>query len=398
MKPNRIFFHRSVLGGFVLFLLIYLYLFAGESFFNAIKPLVIGLSIAYLLNILIRFFEKHDILYKKGILKSKGLHHVLATISALIILGIALFFIAGYVAPQATACAITLLDKVPNGIRIFLSFPFLKRLISPETMETLQSIDWSNWINHVINLVNSDDLVRGMTSATTSAISMIGTAMLGIMFAIYFLAGRSKIHAQLTRACKALLPDDREKRFFHYTGILNEVFHDYIVCQALQALMIGVASTVILMVFRFPYGSMIGALNGICALIPILGGYIGALLGALMILADSPQMAFAFLIVIVVIQNVVGILIFPRLASRSMGLPAVWSLAAVTVGGGMGGIGGIIVGVPIAAFFYRCLGDYVKSREDNRTKAKSLQVQSEGSGDVSEDLAPIPQEGGEKDP
>ena len=175
----------------------------------------------------------------------------------------------------------------------------------------------------------------------------------------------------MTRTVRAFLDAEKEKIFFHYSGMLNECFHDFIVCQSLQALIIGVTSTIFLLIFRFPYATMIGVLNGFCALLPVIGGYIGAILGTLIILADSPQMAVMFLIVIVVIQNVVGTLVFPRLVGRSMGLPAVWTLAAVTIGSGMIGISGIVIGVPLAAFAYRCLGEQVLKREAERAPAET---------------------------
>ena len=145
--------------------------------------------------------------------------------------------------------------------------------------------------------------------------------------------------------------------------MLNDCFHDFIVCQAAQALIIGVSASVLMWIFGFPYASMIGALNGFCALIPVIGGYIGAIFGTLMIMADAPGMALFFLIFIIVLQNVIGTLIFPRLIGRSLGLPAVWTLAAVLIGSGLRGISGMLLGVPLTAFAYRMIGEKLRKRE-----------------------------------
>ena len=145
--------------------------------------------------------------------------------------------------------------------------------------------------------------------------------------------------------------------------MLNDCFHDFIVCQAAQALIIGVSSSLLMLVFRFPYATMVGTLNGFCALVPIIGGYVGAILGTLMILADSPGMALVFLIFIIVLQNAVGTFVFPRLVGRTLGLPGAWTLAAVLIGSGMMGITGILLGVPLTAFFYRTIGEKLSHRE-----------------------------------
>ncbi len=363
MKVERKAVGRLVIGAFMLFLLIYWFFFTGQQLIAAFTPLFIGLVIAYPLNIMIRFFEAHDILFRRKVLKSEKLHRILCTVLAVILLIGCIAFIAGYMGPQLTACVITLLDKVPSGITYLLQQPFTSQLIPPETMDTLRQIDWSNWINHLVTLVSSDELFHGMTTTATSALSVFSNIMFGILFACYFLSGKETVLKTSARLVRAFAPKERQKGLFHAGRLLNECFHQFIVCQAVQALILGVSATVLLHIFRFPYSSMIGALNGFCALIPIIGGYTGAILGTLMILTDAPQMALFFLILIIVLQNVVGTLIYPRIAGQSLGLPSVWTLAAVLIGSGLGGITGILIGVPVTAFGYRMVKEKLESRE-----------------------------------
>lgn len=385
IRTDRKGIRNLILGGFVLFLLIYFYCFSGEKLINACWPLFIGIAVSYLLSIMIRWFERHDILYNRGVLKSERLHRALCTVMALILLLVCAAFILAYMGPQLTACFVALLEKVPSGIRYLLGRPIVIRLIPADTMEQLKHVDWSNWINHLVSLVNPDDIFQSMTNTATSALSIISTALFGLMFAGYFLAGREKRHGQMVRVVKAFLPEKQEKRFFHYTGLLSECFHDFIVCQATQALIIGVSATALMLVFRFPYATMIGTLNGFCALIPIVGGYIGAILGTLMILADAPNMAIFFLIFIIVLQNVIGTFVFPRLIGRSLGLPAFLTLAAVTIGSGMLGITGIMLGVPLTAFGYRWLQETVRAREaqagEKAENAEKTGVPEDGTGE-----------------
>lgn len=366
-----------LLTGFALFLLIYVYIFTGEKFLASCMPIFIGLVIAYPLNIMIGWFERHDILYHRGILKSEKAHRIICVVLAVIILAGCATFIVGYMGPQLTACFIALLDRVPGGIRFLLTQPFFTQVIPAETMETLQTIDWTNWINHLIALMNTDDLFQGMTTTATSALSAFSTVLFGILFAAYFLSGKQKVLEVLRRMVRAFVPEKRQEGILRAGSVLNECFHDFIICQATQALIIGVSATVLMYVFGFPYASMIGTLNGFCALIPVIGGYLGAILGTLMILADSPSMGLFFLIFIVLLQNIIGTLVFPRLIGRTLGLPAAWTLTAVLIGSGLAGISGILIGVPLTAFAYRMVGEKLREREAE----KRAQAEREKSGE-----------------
>ncbi len=386
MNIDRKSVRRLVIGGFVLFLLIYFYLFVSERFMAAAQPLIIGIIAAYVMNIMINWFDKHDYLYNRGKLKNVRVHEFLSVMEAVIVLLLCCAFIFGFVIPQLTACALTLLDKVPNGIRYILNTDMVKQLIPEDTMQTLQMVDWSKWITHLISIVNKDDLFSSMTSTASTALAVFSTLLFGILFGIYFTTGRKVHFDRARRLAHALLPDGKEEKAFNYLRLANECCHDFIFCQGMQGLIMGVISTAFLLAFRFPYATMIGVMNGFCALLPVIGGYIGAILGTLVILADSPRMAIMFLIVIIVIQNVVGTVVFPRLVGKSLGLPAVWTLAAVTIGGGLAGIGGIMIGVPGTAFAYRCLQEKVHRKEaEDREKVKASEgevkeAEAEGGG------------------
>ena len=354
---------RMIIGGFMLFLLIYWFMYTGQQLISACRPILIGVVIAYPMNIMIRFFEKHDFLYHRKKIRSEKLHSALCTTLAVIVLAGCVSLIFGYLAPQLTASVIALLDRVPSGIRYLLTQPLLGKLIAEDTLEVLREIDWDKWINHLVSLVSSDQLFYSMTATATSALSVFSDVLFGILFSCYFLSGRKRMKEIGERLIRAFISERHQSDVFHCIRLANECFHNFIVCQALQALIIGVSATLLMNLFRFPYASMIGALNGFCALIPVIGGYVGAVLGTLMILTDNPGMALFFLIFIVVLQNVVGTLIFPRIVGQSLGMPSAWTLAAVLVGTGLGGIAGILIGVPATAFVYRMVKEKLEERE-----------------------------------
>ena len=390
MKVERKTIFRMVMGGFALFLLIYWFWFTGQRLISAATPIFIGVLIAYPLGILIRFFQSHDILYNRKILKSEKLHRGICTALAVIVLLGCLAFIAGYMGPQLTACAITLLDRVPSGIRYLLEMPFIVNLIPDETLEVLQEFDWTNWFNRLVTMFNSDDLFRGVTNTATSLLNAFSNVMFGILFACYFLSGRDQIGRTYRRMVRAWIPAGKQERVLRAGRLLNSCFHKFIVCQVLQAVIIGVSATLLMHLFRFPYASMVGAMNGFCALIPVIGGYIGAILGTLMILTDAPSMALLFLIFIVVLQNVVGTLIFPRIAGQSLGLPSGWTLAAVLIGSGLGGITGILIGVPLTAFGYRMVKDALAEKEASLRLAEGGEPEAKAAAGQSPEMPGTP--------
>ena len=153
-------------------------------------------------------------------------------------------------------------------------------------------------------------------------------------------------------------------------GILNDCFHKFIVGQCIEAVVLGLLCTIGMTIFKFPYATMIGALIAFTALIPVAGAYIGAGVGAFMILTVSPMQALLFLVFIVILQQLEGNLIYPRVVGSSIGLPGIWVLAAVTIGGGIMGVAGMLIGVPLAAALYRILRDDLKKdplyRDENR--------------------------------
>ena len=363
MKLNRKSIIRLVLGGFALFLLIYWFMFTGQQFLRACAPMMVGVVIAYPLDIMITFFRKHNFLYHRRILKSERVSNILCVILAMIVLIGCAALIAGYIGPQLTACVIALLDKVPSGIRFLVYHPITVRLIPEDTLETLRQIDWNNWINHLVSQVSRDELFRNMTTTATSALSAFSNILFGILFACYFLSGRKKIGQTYRRMIRAFVPQQYQEAVLHSGALLRGCFHNFIICQALQALIIGVSATVLMNIFRFPYASMIGTMNGFCALVPVIGGYVGAVMGTLMILTDNPGMALFFLIFIVVLQNVIGTLVFPRIVGQSLGIPSGWTLAAVLVGTGLGGVTGILIAVPLTAFGYRMVKEKLEERE-----------------------------------
>jgi predicted PurR-regulated permease PerM len=244
----------------------------------------------------------------------------------------------------------------------------------PETIQdAIHELDYNKLITGVMNFLTNGSTPTDTTFAAVAGKNLTGilgsftsifmTALLGFIFSIYALTGKEKLKGQFTRLAEAYLGDAWQNRALPVLDVANECFHSYIVGQVVEAIIIGVLCTAGMWVLRLPYAAMVGTVVGFTALIPVFGCYLGAAVGALMCLAVSPMKALIFLVFICVLQQLEGNLIYPRVVGTSLGLPGIWVLAAVTVGGGIGGIAGMLFSVPLAATIYRLISIDVRDRE-----------------------------------
>jgi predicted PurR-regulated permease PerM len=212
------------------------------------------------------------------------------------------------------------------------------------------------------------DVVIG---AVTSVVSGVVTAIIVIIFGIYLLISKDKLSNQFSRISSRYLKKDWNEKIRYMISIIDDSFHRYIVGQCTEAVILGSLCAIGMLILKLPYAAMIGALVAFTALIPIVGAFIGAGVGAFLILMQSPVKALVFLVFIVILQQVEGNLIYPRVVGSSMGLPGIWVLAAITVGGGVMGITGILISVPIAATIYKLIRNSLIAKEE-AAKAKEI--------------------------
>jgi predicted PurR-regulated permease PerM len=201
------------------------------------------------------------------------------------------------------------------------------------------------------------------TEMLTSVIGGLITAFISVIFAVYLLAGKDKMIRQIHRMMKQYITEKHRERIYYVARVFNESFRKYIIGQCTEAVILGVLCVIGMLIFKLPYATMIGTLIGFTALIPIAGAWIGAAVGAFMILTVSPMKALIFLVFILVLQQLEGNLIYPKVVGTSIGLPAFWVLVAVTVGGGLFGVTGMLFGVPLAASLYRIIRHDLRKRE-----------------------------------
>ncbi len=363
---------------FLLYLCIHYWTFVSGALLailGAAMPLFIGAVIAYLLNIVMGFYERHLLpnSKKKFIVKAR---RIIALILAIVTLVAVIALVIGLVLPEFIDCIELLINMIPGAIRTSITWIEDHNVLPDNIVDSLLKIDWNSKIGDIFNVVTSGigSVVDVVIVAVTSVFSVIVTAILSIMFAIYLLLDKDRIGGQFERFTHHYFSSKVCGKIEYVTSILNDCFHRYIVGQCTEAVILGVLCTFGMMILQLPYATMIGALVAFTALIPIAGAYIGAGVGAFMILMQSPIKALIFLAFILILQQFEGNVIFPRVVGTSLGLPGIWVLAAVTVGGGILGIPGMLFGVPIAAAIYRIVRNdmnkdpVVKKKEKKETK------------------------------
>jgi len=329
---------------------------------GAAMPLMVGGMIAYIINILMSFYEHHYFMKSNSPWSVKSRRPVcmvaaFATLVAVVVLIICL------VVPQLVACVQLIVAELPATMEKVSDWINQMGILPEDIAAALSGIDWEARIGQILQTVTSGlgNVMDVVFSAVSSVFSGIMTAVMGTIFAIYLLLGKETLSGQLHQITRHYLKPACRDKLYYIMGVTNDCFHKYIVGQCTEAVILGMLCTLGMMILRLPYATMIGALIAFTALIPVAGAYIGAAVGAFMILTVSPVQAVIFLVYLVLLQQVGGNLIYPKVVGSSMGLPAIWVLAAVTLGGGVMGIPGMLLGVPLAATVYRLLWDDVKS-------------------------------------
>lgn len=360
---------RAGLSIFLLYLGIsYWPAFAGllSGLFQASIPLLLGCVFAYAINILMSFYETHYFPQSTSPNLKKSRRPV-CMLAAFLTLAVLLIILVKLVVPELASCIKLLSRQVPGAIDHLLEWLETQNMMPENILSALQTVDWKTRGNQMLGILTSGigSMIGVAVSAATSVLSGAVTLLLSIIFSIYLLLGKEKLAHQFHRLMLRYVKPDIYAKIQHVLSVLNDSFHKYIVGQCTEAVILGVLCTAGMLLLNLPYATMTGAVIAFTALIPVAGAYIGAGVGAFMIFTVSPAKAILFLVFIVVLQQLEGNLIYPRVVGSSLGLPAIWVLAAVTLGGGLMGITGMLLCVPLAAAVYRLLKEDV-----NRSQAK----------------------------
>jgi len=345
---------------------------------NAAFPLLLGGVIAYAVNILMGLYERYFLPSNRGNVVSV-LRRPICLLLALASLAGILFLLVRMILPELMQSVRLLLQEaLPRIESLFAALNQngeLSQLFSSYGLAlTDGTIDWNAALTAVGKwlFAGLGGVMGSVVSLLSTASSALLTLVVAVIFSIYILLGKETLCRQCNLLLKTYLKPRWYARAVYFLQTLNNCFHRFLVGQCTEAVILGLLCMGGMLLFRFPYATMVGTLIGFTALIPVAGAYIGAGVGAFLIFTVSPIKALFFLLFIVVLQQLEGNLIYPRVVGSSIGLPGIWVLAAVTVGGGVLGVLGMLLAVPLTATLYQMLKRDVQLRNPPAPQPEDL--------------------------
>jgi len=333
---------------------------------DLIAPFLIGFCIAFVVNLLMSPMERlWNRIWKKRKGKWKtGLRRPVCLILSMLLLIGSVFAVVFIIVPQLQEAGNKVSGKIPQYVDIIEGWWDKLSIMLEERGIVLPDLSLDNdAITEAVGSIfetQGNDVVNKTLEITRSIVGGVVNSFLGIIFSLYILSEKELWKARTKRLLQAVIPDKYADKVLEITELANVSFSNYVTGQVTEALIIGSLCFVGMLIFSFPYALPISILICFTALIPIFGAFIGAGVSAFLIFIESPVKALWFIVFILVLQQLEDNLIYPKVVGKSVGLPGIWVLLAVTVGGGAFGIFGMLVSVPLCAVIYELVQKYVR--------------------------------------
>lgn len=343
--------HLDVVAGAVAWLL------------GTLSPFLVGGAIAFVLNVPMRAIERH--LGSRG-RRGAALRRPLALVLTLLALAGVLTLASCVIGPGVRDAVKSIAGQVPGAFeRLQTQLMGLEQYL-PQLQDIMAelAIDWKSLSQKVISLAQAwgKGLLTSGGGLMAGVVSGVSTFVIGLIFSFYILMQKEKLSRQGRQVLYALLPPDGADRALEILRLANRTFSSFLSGQCLEAVILGTLFVVAMTVCRMPYALLVGVLIALTALIPIVGAFIGCGVGALLIAITDPWKALAFVVLFLVLQQIEGNLIYPHVVGSSVGLPSIWVLAAVTLGGKLMGVAGMLFFIPLCSVLYTLFRDFVKAR------------------------------------
>ena len=330
-----------------------------------VYPFLLGGAIAFVINVPMSFFEEK--LFQNQMMKNKKVAQRLARPISLIITLIVVVSVIGLVVFGVLPKLGDTFISIGKGIQSFMpkAQSWAEEIFhnNKEIKEWLDSLtlDWDKIINEVVKFFTSGaSSVLGSTFVVARRIaSGITTFVIAFVFACYVLLQKEKLNIQIRKVMYAYMKEDLVKKVLDVCSLSYRTFSNFLTGQCLEAVILGTMFVICMGILQMPYAMLIGVLIAFTALIPIFGAFIGCVVGAFLILTVAPMKALVFVIMFLILQQIEGNLIYPHVVGESVGLPSIWVLAAVTIGGNLMGIIGMLVFIPLLSVFYTIFREFV---------------------------------------
>ena len=340
------------------------------------NPLLIGLILALFLNVPLSFIERHLFQKKPTPRKIKLRRPIAIFLSLVFVIGI-LIGVAFLVIPELVDAVGIVVSSVMEGMDKLAVFdnaadysklPFGEQLAQID----IDFIELKNRLEEWMMQLGTA-FMDGAAGALSGAASTLFDFIIGLVFSIYILANKEKLKLQINRLIRVWLPPKLGEWSIHVASVCGKNFKLFVAGQTTEAVILGTLCAIGMLILRIPYAPMIGVLVGVTALIPYVGAWIATIIGAFMILTVDPFKALVFVIFLLALQQIEGNAICPKVVGAKINMPAMWVLAAITIGGNLGGPIGMLLGVPAAASAYVLLKEATDEREATQKKVSAIE-------------------------
>lgn len=336
--------------------------------FLLLEPIIIGAVLAFVLKLP---FDRLTVFYGKILpekLKKTGFAFSLLTVYLLLFGAFAV--IAAIVVPQLAESVMMLKSSLT------VMTPSINGWVEDAQLLLaawgIELADYEKFLREFSDMLGKLllDSVPRLFMVTNSVVQTVTNIVLGLVFSVYMLICRKKLAEQAVRAIKAFFSEKRAAVILHISDVCNRTFTKFVGGQLTEAVILGSLCFVGMVLLRLEYALLISVMIGVTSLVPIVGAFVGAAPAAFILLMISPRKAVVFLIFLVVLQQLEGNIIYPKVVGGSLGLPALWILTAITVGGGMFGVAGMLLAVPVTSVIYQLLGEEIKRRLEQKREEK----------------------------
>ena len=326
-------------------------------------PFLIGGAIAFVLNVPMRAIERGLFPLEK---RGKGFRRPLALLLTLVAVIGVLSLASGVIAPGIGEAVSSIAAQLPGAMNRVEDWLLELEEYLPMLEESITALDlnWNSLSAKMVALVKSfgTGLVSAGGGMIGTLVSGVSAFVIGLVFAFYILMQKEKLGRQARQILYAILPEKHADETLSVVRLAGRTFSSFLSGQCLEACILGTLFVVAMTIFRLPYALLVGVLIALTALIPIVGAFIGCGVGALLIAVTDPMKALFFIVLFLILQQVEGNLIYPHVVGSSVGLPSIWVLAAVTLGGKLMGIAGMLLFIPLCSVVYALIRGYVKMR------------------------------------
>jgi len=330
-----------------------------------LSPFIIGLVIAFILNVPMKMLERIFFPSSGKPIVQKIRRPVCLLLSIILVLAI-LFLVAFLVIPEIISTFVTIKDTAPLFLSRIQQWVERWSIQLPELKEWIVSLqlNWERIAASAANFVKTgtSTVIGSAFSAVSSIFSGTFTFVVSIIFAVYILTAKGKLAYQVKKLMYAYLPEAKADRIAYLSRLSYKTFHRFVIIQFTEAVILGALCFIGMLILGFPHAMTVSMLIGFTALIPLVGAFIGAAAGAFMILMTAPMKALWFILFIIILQQIEGNLIYPRVVGSSIGLPAIWVFVAVIFGGSILGVFGMLIFVPLCSVIYNLIRESTAAR------------------------------------